>query len=126
MPELTQKEVEKRMLKAAARARESIAKKEVLQFRLESEKILKLYEIAAEQKIDLSKLLRQVVTEFIDRQHAPFPLVDASVSSQSTVSAVPGDPVFNALMVIYERLSQSKKHKLNSRAKKKRKNSLTS
>lgn len=65
MPKLTDKQLQQRKLEMAARSRSSIAKKELVQFRLEADKIVKLFEIAAEREMQMGTMLRQWVNERI-------------------------------------------------------------
>jgi len=66
MPKLTKDELQKRRMGFAKRSRGAVAAKGLVQFRLEADKILRLYEIAAERKIGVSELLRQLVNQCIE------------------------------------------------------------
>ncbi|MBX9878392.1 MAG: hypothetical protein K2Y22_08025 [Candidatus Obscuribacterales bacterium] len=65
MPKLTDKQLQQRKLEMAARSRAAVAKKELVQFRLEADQIVKLFEIAAKNEIHMGTMLRQWVNERI-------------------------------------------------------------
>jgi hypothetical protein len=73
----------------AARSRESIAKKELVQFRLDADKIVDLYEIAADKGMLMGTMLRQWVIERMDdeqavvRKHTDEPAVKESRSNRN-------------------------------------------
>jgi hypothetical protein len=66
MPKMTKEELARRKRELTAAARTSIAKSEVLQFRLEPDSILEIYEIASEKKLPVGTMLRQWVLERVD------------------------------------------------------------
>ncbi len=70
MPKLTDKQLQMRKLEMAARSRASVAKKELVQFRLEADKIVKLFEIAAENETHMGTMLREWVSERIAHEQA--------------------------------------------------------
>lgn len=65
MPKLTDKQLQQRKLEMAARSRAAVAKKELVQFRLEAEQIVKLFEIAAKNEMHMGTMLRHWVNERI-------------------------------------------------------------
>ncbi len=89
MPKLTNQQLQKRKLEMAARSRESIAKKELVQFRLDADKIVDLYEIAADKGMLMGTMLRQWVIERMDdeqavvRKHTDEPAVKESRSNRN-------------------------------------------
>ncbi len=65
MAKLSKEELEKRMQQTAQTARNKIAQKEHVQFRMEPEKIQRLFEISAKKQQPVSALLRDWVSERI-------------------------------------------------------------
>ncbi len=65
MPKLTDKQLQQRKVEMAARSRAAVAKKELVQFRLEADQIVKLFEIAAKNETHMGTMLRQWVNERI-------------------------------------------------------------
>lgn len=109
MPKLTDKQLQMRKLEMAARSRAAVAKKELVQFRLEADKIVKLYEIAAENEMPMGTMLREWVSERIAQEQSGFPRGPQSSSRASLTTelfAREGTTDFNN--------SASREHRLDS------------
>ncbi len=112
MPRLANKELQKRKVEMAARSREAIAKKELVQFRLDSEKIVELYEVAANYKTHMGTMLRQWVserlTQELSRKHTSHLLTKADKSElfvkESTTGFFQADDS-NKLIVTFPRFN---------------------
>jgi hypothetical protein len=63
MPKMTKAELAKRKKSMTARAREEVAKTEVVQFRVDTDSIEKLYNQATKAKMPLGTMVRQWVLE---------------------------------------------------------------
>lgn len=71
MSELSKEEmdyIEKREAALAERSRQKIAQKQHVQFRLEPEKILRLFDVANAKQMPISALLRQWVSERLEQE----------------------------------------------------------
>lgn len=82
MAKLSQKQLESRKAEMSARARASVAKTEVMQFRLDAESIQQLYELAVTLKKPVGAMVREWVLERLQAEISPDKLTNLS-SKQS-------------------------------------------
>jgi prophage antirepressor-like protein len=71
MRKLTKKEIDKREAQLRAEARKEIAKREIFHFRIDSESIEKLYEVAGKKRKPVGTMVREWVMERLDHECVP-------------------------------------------------------